>query len=58
MLLLVILTSLIALVLGVLNGFHDSANSIAAVVSARLLSQRLAVIWAVFFHLIGLAHPF
>ncbi|HOC03258.1 MAG: Low-affinity inorganic phosphate transporter 1 [candidate division TA06 bacterium ADurb.Bin131] len=36
-----------------LNGFHDSANSIATVVSTRVLSPRLAVIWAAFFNFIA-----
>ena len=44
--------SLIALALAFdfLNGFHDSANSIATIVSTRVLSPRLAVIWAAFFN--------
>src|SRR3954466_1796847 len=32
------------------NGFHDAANSIATIVSTRVLSPRLAVIWAAFFN--------
>ncbi|MSO78384.1 MAG: inorganic phosphate transporter, partial [Acidimicrobiia bacterium] len=32
------------------NGFHDAANSIATVVSTRVLSPRLAVMWAAFFN--------
>ena len=32
------------------NGFHDAANSIATVVSTRVLSPRLAVAWAAFFN--------
>ena len=35
------------------NGFHDSANSIATVVSTRVLSPRLAVLWAAFFNFIA-----
>ena len=33
-----------------INGFHDAANSIATVVSTRVLSPKLAVIWAAFFN--------
>ena len=32
------------------NGFHDAANSIATVVSTRVLSPRVAVLWAAFFN--------
>lgn len=39
-----------ALIFDFINGFHDSANSIATVVSTRVLSPRLAVIWAAFFN--------
>src|SRR5919198_344700 len=35
------------------TGFHDAANSIATVVSTRVLSPRLAVIWAAFFNFIA-----
>ncbi|HAM36741.1 MAG TPA: anion permease [Elusimicrobia bacterium] len=46
---------LIALALGFdfINGFHDSANSIATVVSTRVLSPRAAVFWAAFFNFIA-----
>src|SRR5436190_12054368 len=40
----------IALIFDFINGFHDSANSIATVVSTRVLSPRMAVIWAAFFN--------
>lgn len=43
-----------ALVFDVINGFHDSANSIATVVSTRVLSPRTAVIWAAFFNFIAM----
>lgn len=43
----------LALLFDFLNGFHDSANSIATVVSTRVLSPRLAVIWAAFFNFIA-----
>jgi len=35
------------------NGFHDAANSIATVVSTRVLSPRFAVVWAAFFNFIA-----
>jgi inorganic phosphate transporter, PiT family len=40
----------LALAFDFLNGFHDSANSIATVVSTRVLSPRRAVVWAAFFN--------
>jgi len=40
----------IALVFDFINGMHDSANSIATVVSTRVLSPFLAVFWAAFFN--------
>jgi inorganic phosphate transporter, PiT family len=43
----------VALVFDFLNGFHDAANSIATVVSTRVLSPRLAVIWAAFFNFVA-----
>ncbi|MBZ5568618.1 MAG: inorganic phosphate transporter [Acidobacteriia bacterium] len=43
-------TVLFALVFDFLNGFHDAANSIATVVSTRVLSPKLAVAWAAFFN--------
>ncbi len=44
---------LVALVFDFTNGMHDAANSIATVVSTRVLSPRLAVIWAAFFNFIA-----
>src|SRR5512147_1407685 len=40
----------LALIFDFINGFHDAANSIATVVSTRVLSPRLAVLWAAFFN--------
>src|SRR5215212_8280420 len=40
----------IALVFDYTNGFHDAANSIATVVSTRVLSPQVAVIWAAAFN--------
>ena len=43
----------VAVAFDFLNGFHDSANSIATVVSTRVLSPRLAVLWAAFFNFVA-----
>ena len=43
----------IAFVFDFINGFHDSANSIATVVSTRVLSPRWAVVWAAFFNFVA-----
>jgi PiT family inorganic phosphate transporter len=40
----------VALVFDFINGFHDSANAIATIVSTRVLSPKLAVLWAAFFN--------
>src|SRR2546427_10142500 len=44
---------LVALIFDFINGFHDSANSIATVVSTRVLSPGMAVIWAAFFNFVA-----
>jgi PiT family inorganic phosphate transporter len=44
---------LVALAFDFVNGFHDAANSIATVVSTRVLSPRYAVLWAAFFNFIA-----
>jgi inorganic phosphate transporter, PiT family len=51
----IILLILLALSFDFLNGFHDSANSIATIVSTRVLSPRIAIIWAAFFNFIAFA---
>ena len=51
----VILIIFVALVFDYINGFHDAANSIATVVSTRVLSPGMAVIWAAFFNFIAFA---
>jgi PiT family inorganic phosphate transporter len=43
----------LALCFDFINGFHDAANSIATVVSTRVLSPRVAVVWAAFFNFIA-----
>lgn len=53
MLTLVVVIIVIALIFDFLNGFHDSANSIATIVSTRVLTPRKAVMWAAFFNLVA-----
>lgn len=43
----------IALLFDFINGFHDAANSVATVVSTRVLSPKQAVIWAAFFNFVA-----
>ncbi|HVY29477.1 MAG TPA: inorganic phosphate transporter [Polyangiaceae bacterium] len=43
----------LALVFDYINGFHDAANSIATVVSTRVLSPRQAVLWAAVFNFVA-----
>ncbi|MBZ5560381.1 MAG: inorganic phosphate transporter [Acidobacteriia bacterium] len=43
----------VALIFDYINGFHDAANSIATVVSTRVLSPGKAVIWAAFFNFVA-----
>src|ERR1043165_852472 len=50
----VIATVVVALAFDVINGFHDAANSIATVVSTRVLSPRAAVLWAAFFNFVAM----
>ena len=45
----------VALIFDYINGFHDAANSIATVVSTRVLSPTVAVVWAAFFNFIAFA---
>ncbi|MEN6337149.1 MAG: inorganic phosphate transporter [Phycisphaerales bacterium] len=49
----IVLLIALALAFDFLNGFHDSANSIATIVSTRVLTPRLAVIWAAAFNFIA-----
>lgn len=44
----------LALLFDFLNGFHDSANSIATIVSTRVLTPQKAVLWAAFFNVLAL----
>jgi PiT family inorganic phosphate transporter len=49
----VLVIIVVALVFDFINGFHDSANSIATVVSTRVLTPGVAVLWAAFFNFIA-----
>src|SRR5215208_383844 len=51
----VVLLIVVALAFDFINGFHDAANSIATVVSTRVLSPLWAVAWAAFFNFISAA---
>src|SRR4026208_2182617 len=51
----VIILVFFALVFDYIDGFHDAANSIATVVSTRVLSPGMAVLWAAFFNFIAFA---
>src|SRR5579859_7940333 len=53
MLLTLVLVVVLALAFDYINGFHDAANSIATVVSTRVLSPRTAVVWAAAFNFIA-----
>ncbi len=52
-LLLIAFIILVALVFDYINGFHDAANSIATVVSTRVLTPMQAVVWAAFFNFVA-----
>ena len=49
----IVLLILVALAFDFMNGFHDAANSIATVVSTRVLTPRMAVAWAAFFNFVA-----
>jgi PiT family inorganic phosphate transporter len=53
MLSLVVVIVIVALVFDFINGFHDAANSIATVVSTRVLTPLQAVVWAAFFNFVA-----
>ncbi|HWQ54159.1 MAG TPA: inorganic phosphate transporter [Bryobacteraceae bacterium] len=50
---LVVLIIAVALIFDYLNGFHDAANSIATIVSTRVLTPFQAVLWAAFFNFVS-----
>jgi inorganic phosphate transporter, PiT family len=49
----IVLTVIVALMFDFMNGFHDAANSIATIVSTRVLQPLAAVVWAAFFNFIA-----
>src|SRR5881296_4009805 len=51
--LVLVLLILVALAFDFMNGFHDAANSIATIVSTRVLTPRAAVAWAAFFNFVA-----
>src|SRR5712691_7500485 len=51
----ILLIVLVALAFDFSNGFHDAANSIATIVSTRVLAPRYAVVWAAFFNFVAFA---
>ena len=51
--LLVVFIIIVALAFDYINGFHDAANSIATVVSTRVLTPMQAVAWAAFFNFVA-----
>src|SRR5581483_7459584 len=52
-LVMIVLIVVAALFFDFLNGFHDAANSIATVVSTRVLTPGQAVLWAAFFNFVA-----
>ena len=50
---LILFAFFVALAFDFVNGFHDAANAIATVVTTRVLSPRLAVLWAAFFNFVA-----
>ena len=51
----VVFLVLLALAFDFMNGFHDAANSIATIVSTRVLRPQWAVVWAAFFNFLAFA---
>ena len=49
----VIFIIILALIFDYINGFHDSANSIATIVSTQVLKPYQAVLWAAFFNFVA-----
>src|SRR5438046_4267238 len=49
----IVLLIFVALAFDFMNGFHDAANSIATIVSTRVLTPRMAVAWAAFFNFVA-----
>ena len=50
---LLLIIIVLAVIFDFINGFHDAANSIATVVSSKVLSPTVAVVWAAFFNFVA-----
>ena len=50
----IVVLVMLALVFDFMNGFHDAANSIATIVSTRVLKPQQAVVWAAFFNVVAI----
>ena len=50
---LLVIIIVLALIFDYINGFHDAANSIATIVSTKVLTPFQAVIWAAFFNFVA-----
>ena len=50
---LLILIIILAIIFDYINGFHDAANSIATIVSTKVLTPFQAVVWAAFFNFVA-----
>ena len=51
---LLVIIIVLALIFDYINGFHDAANSIATIVSTKVLAPFQAVIWAAFFNFVAI----
>jgi PiT family inorganic phosphate transporter len=49
----VLVVIILALIFDYINGFHDAANSIATIVSTKVLTPFQAVVWAAFFNFVA-----
>ncbi len=54
---LLVIIIVLALIFDYINGFHDAANSIATIVSTKVLTPFQAVIWAAFFNFVAFLSP-
>ena len=50
---LLVIIVILALIFDYINGFHDAANSIATIVSTKVLTPFQAVVWAAFFNFVA-----
>ena len=54
---LLVVIIILAIIFDYINGFHDAANSIATIVSTKVLTPFQAVIWAAFFNFLAFVFP-